>query len=43
MDFITALPRTNKQHDFIMLVVDKLTNTTHFIPLKTTHKKENIA
>jgi hypothetical protein len=38
MDFITRLPRTSKQHDSIMVVVDKLTKDTHFIPLKTTHK-----
>jgi hypothetical protein len=39
MDFITGLPRTNKKHDSIMVVVDKLTKVAHFIPLKTTHKE----
>jgi hypothetical protein len=38
MDFIIGLPRTSKQHDSIMVVVDKRTKATHFIPLKTTHK-----
>jgi hypothetical protein len=38
MDFITKPPRTNKEHDFIMVVVDKLTKATHFIPVKVTHK-----
>jgi hypothetical protein len=38
MDFITGLPRTSKLHDSIMVVVEKLTKATHFIPLKTTHK-----
>jgi hypothetical protein len=42
MDFITGLPRTNKQHDSIMVVVDKLTKISHFIPLKTTHKATNV-
>ena len=32
-----------KQHDSIMVVVDKLTKTAHFIPVKTTHKETNIA
>jgi hypothetical protein len=32
MDFITKLPRTSKQHDSIMVVVDKLTKASHFIP-----------
>ena len=42
MDFITKLPKTNKQHDSIMVVVDKLTKATHFIPVKLTHKETNI-
>jgi hypothetical protein len=42
MDFITKLPRTNKQHDSIMVVVDKLTKSTHFIPVKLTHKASKI-
>jgi hypothetical protein len=42
LDFITKLPRTNKQHDFIMVVVDKLTKAAHFIPVKLTHKETNI-
>ena len=42
MDFIIGLPRTSKQHDAIMVVVDKLTKVAHFIPLKTTHKEVNV-
>jgi hypothetical protein len=42
MDFITGLPRTSKQHDSIMVVVDKLTKDAHFIPLKTTYKVANV-
>jgi transposase InsO family protein len=43
MDFITGLPRTNKKHDSIMVVVDKLTKAGHFVPVKTTHTTTNIA
>jgi hypothetical protein len=43
MDFITGLPRTRKQHDSIMVVVDKLTKAAHFIPLKTTHGAADVA
>jgi transposase InsO family protein len=43
MYFITGLPRTNKQHDSIMVVVEKLTKATHFVPVKTTHTTTNIA
>jgi hypothetical protein len=42
MDFITGLPRTRKQHDAIMLVVNKLTKASHFIPMNTTHKEDNV-
>jgi hypothetical protein len=43
MDFITGLPRTSKKHDSIMVVMDKLTKASHFIPLKTTHKESYVA
>jgi hypothetical protein len=42
MDFIIGFPRIGKQHDSIMMVVDKLMKAAHFIPLKTTHKEDNI-
>jgi hypothetical protein len=42
IDFIIGLPRKNKQHDSIMVVVDKLMKASHFIPLKTTHKETNV-
>jgi hypothetical protein len=42
VDFITKLPRMMKQHDSIMVVVDKLTKEMHFILVKTTHKTTNI-
>jgi hypothetical protein len=41
--FITKFPRTVKQHDFVMVVVEKSTKETHFIHVNTTHKEENIA
>jgi hypothetical protein len=43
MDFVTGLPRTNKKHDSIMVVVDKLTKDAHFVPVNTTHTSANIA
>jgi hypothetical protein len=42
MDFITKLPRIAKKHDYIMVVVDKLTKVSQFIPVKSTHKETNI-
>ena len=43
MDFITGFPMTWRQHDSIMVVVDKLTKATHFIHVKFTHKTRDIA
>jgi hypothetical protein len=43
MDFIIGLPKMNKKHDSIMVVVDKLTKAAHFVPMKTTHTVVNIA
>ena len=42
MDFITGLQMTWRQHDSIMVVVDKLTKETHFIPVKSMHKIDDI-
>jgi hypothetical protein len=43
IDFITKIPRKTRQHDSIMVVVDKLTKAAHFFPVKTTHTTTNIA
>ena len=43
MDFITKFPMNWRQHDSIMAVVDKLTKAAHFIPVKSTHKSDDIA
>ena len=43
MDFITGLAMTWRQHDSIMVVVDKLTKAAHFIPVKSTHQTDDIA
>jgi hypothetical protein len=42
MDFITGFPKTDKQRDSIMVVVEKLTKASHFISLKTTHKATDV-
>ena len=42
MDFIIGLPMTWRQHDSIMVVVDKLTKASHFIPIKSTYKVDSI-
>jgi hypothetical protein len=43
MDFITGLPTSTKKNDAIMVVVDKLSKSTHFILVKSTCKAIDIA
>jgi hypothetical protein len=43
MDFITGFPKTQRQNDSIMVVIDKLSKSAHFIPVKSTYKEINIA
>ena len=43
LDFITGFPLTQKQHDSIMVVVDKLSKYAHFILMKSTYKAVNDA
>ncbi|KAJ0853490.1 putative nucleotidyltransferase, Ribonuclease H [Helianthus annuus] len=34
MDFITGLPWTSKGHDMIWVIVDRLTKSAHFLPIR---------
>ena len=43
MDFIMGLSMTWRQHDSIMVVVDKLTKVAHFIPVMSTYETGDIA
>ena len=42
MDFVTGLPKTTKSHDAIWVVIDRLTESAHFIPIKTTISLEQV-
>ncbi|XP_058769057.1 uncharacterized protein LOC131642912 [Vicia villosa] len=43
MDFIVGLPRTRGGHDSIWVIVDRLTKSAHFLPVKTTHNVIHLA
>ena len=43
MDFIVGLPRTRDGYDSIWVIVDRLTKTTHFIPVRTTYTSAKLA
>jgi hypothetical protein len=36
MDFITGLPKSTKQNDAIMVVVEKMSKSAHFVHVKST-------
>ena len=36
MDFVTGLPRSFKGFDSIWVIVDRMTKSAHFLPVKTT-------
>ena len=42
IDFITKLSKITKQHDFIMVVMDKLMKNANFAPIKSTRESTNI-
>ncbi|GJU32576.1 putative reverse transcriptase domain-containing protein [Tanacetum coccineum] len=37
MDFITKLPKTTNNYDTIWVIVDRLTKSTHFLPMRDTN------
>jgi hypothetical protein len=43
MDFIVSLPRTERGHDSIWVIVDRLTKLARFIPTRTTIKAQELA
>jgi hypothetical protein len=43
MDFIMGLPRTQLGYDSIWVIVDRLTKVAHFIPMKTTYSRPQLA
>ncbi|GKB57680.1 putative reverse transcriptase domain-containing protein [Tanacetum coccineum] len=43
MDFVTKLPRTSSGHDTIWVIVDRLTKSAHFLPMRKDYKMERLA
>ncbi|KAJ0549461.1 putative nucleotidyltransferase, Ribonuclease H [Helianthus annuus] len=43
MDLVTKLPKTRKGHDAIWVVVDRLTKSVHFLPIRETYNSEKMA
>nr|GEX70905.1 putative reverse transcriptase domain-containing protein [Tanacetum cinerariifolium] len=43
MDFVTKLPRTGSEHDMIWVIVDRLTKSAHFLPMREDYKMDRLA
>ncbi|WMV14240.1 hypothetical protein MTR67_007625 [Solanum verrucosum] len=43
MDFITGLPYTHRQFDSIWVIMDRMTKSAHFLPVKTSFSAEEYA
>ncbi|GJU27169.1 putative reverse transcriptase domain-containing protein [Tanacetum coccineum] len=43
MDFVTKLPRTSSGHDTIWVIVERLTKSAYFLPMREDYKMERLA
>jgi hypothetical protein len=43
MDFVGGLPHTQRGHDSIWIIMDRLTKSAHFILVKSTYKASQYA
>ena len=43
MGFVSGLPRTSCGYDAIWVIVDRLTKTAHFLPIKKTYSTDRLA
>ncbi|KAI3729491.1 hypothetical protein L6452_18151 [Arctium lappa] len=43
VDFVTKFPRTSKGYDAIWVIIDGLTKSVHFLPIKETYNMERLA
>ena len=41
MDFITGLQRSGRQHDFIWVIVDRMTKSANFLQVKTIYSTKD--
>ena len=43
MDFVTGLPRTLRGNNLIWVIVDRLTKSAHFLPMKVNFSTDRLA
>ena len=43
MDFVSSFSLTQQKHDFVWVIVDKLTKLAHFIPVRMDYSMNRLA
>ena len=43
MDFGHGLPLTQKKHDSVLVIVDRLTKSAHFVPVRIDYSMDQLA
>ena len=42
MDFVSGFPLTQKKHDSVWVIVDRLTKSTHFLPVRLDYSMDRL-
>ena len=43
MDFVVGLPLIGRKHDSVSVIVDRLTKSTHFLPVRTDYSLDKLS
>ena len=43
MDFVSGLPLTKKKHDSVWVIIDRLTKSAYFIPVRIDYSMDRLA
>ena len=43
MDFVSSFPLTQKKHDFVWVIGDRLTKFAHFLPVRLDYSMDRLA